>query len=1015
MPPRSTTVTFGFGLRDRVDPKFAPFGVLKVGKNLRVRKDGRLGVRRGFWPLVRETVNGQLYANDLHEYRGRLLALGSDADDAYPTDLFEYTGTPAASPWRGCDPTGTRVVLNPFTNLREVAGTPLPGDGITSFDAAIGGGLICYVYNVGQNLFDAYAMVVDAATDQVIHFQQLNTFSLSRARVVYSGGTFYVAGLNGPANIYVYSFTPGTSTAFSVFLIDSSPNGVTAFDMCAVSNATTGRVAVGIDRNALDLTVKVYNASAVQVGTTCTVTGTSTIHLAMDADQADNTINLYTVETATTGRLRTFNFSGTLLDGPTATTSGPLGGICRLPAASGFNEHVAVCVNDGSSNVVVQFFDVDAHTVSDSVTIQQAILTTKPISGQSANQNMAVAFGALVGTDLTALTGLTNALFFATPDGAHMSTRDLLTAVRQNVVSTVTMSRDEDTGIVCWPARRDSGAGTCPAISTVDFQSNDRRQSAPFGGLLYFAGATPAVYDGRFPVPLNFGETPGIVSLTPSTSSGSLASSATYTYVVHWEYVLADGSVVVGPVSSPLQAATGSGDHRITAVVTTPHTLAIALGDALYGANVVAVLSRTTWENTARIEQSTFRRGNVEPVSVGMANYGEPLSITDQVSDTALADEAAVYTQGSRGPVSAPLQHFAPLACSYLTATEARLLTGGLARSADVQVSKAAFIGEAFEFNPLSQYFSTVSGPVRGVRNIDGAKLVFTSDRIYVIAGDGPNDIGEGALDYPREIPTPSGLSNPWSFLDAPDGLWFQLDDTKLFRIPRGGGAPTWEGIDVQDTLLEYPEIVGAAKCQTDNVAVFACNRSGGGARLIVRDFRTEQWFVDEVQLDGATRIDSITTWGSTIAYSASGKVFYQEHPLGLWDVDSPSSGSTLFIETQARTHPLYPFGLGGYGQIYECLLTVEWLSACVIECRVSYDDGVNFTTLASFDLSTGTPGQTIQRKWTLPQDITSSVVFEFTVTQSGSSLGEGVAFNGFDLLFEAEAGLRELSADEMA
>ncbi len=100
-------------------------------------------------------------------------------------------------------------------------------------------------------------------------------------------------------------------------------------------------------------------------------------------------------------------------------------------------------------------------------------------------------------------------------------------------------------------------------------------------------------------------------------------------------------------------------------------------------------------------------------------------------------------------------------------------------------------------------------------------------------------------------------------------------------------------------------------------------------------------------------------------------------------------------------------------------LLTGEFRGDCLLECQVSYDDGLTFTALTSFDLleSDGlVPGQTIQRRWAMPQDITSSLVVEFSITQGQAAAPtEGFVFNQFDLLVEAEDGLRELNPAEMA
>jgi hypothetical protein len=1019
--PKKVSVTYAFGRRDRVEPKLAPFGVLKTGRNLRIRKDGRLGARDGYQALDMGTAGNDLVAHDLHEYRGRLLALGSTTGAGYPTVLFEFVNQETTGiSWLGNDHLFTRVTLNPFRNLREVAGVPQLDDGVALCDAAAGGGYVCLVYANGLIGIDrTFAIIVDAATDQTIHQEELTEFSaqgtVGRLRVIYTAGTFYVAAGFGSANpaVRIRQFTVGVDTAFSSFATVSGGGAAptTALDICGVTNPGTARLVVALDTGATgDLRLFVFNGAGTQLGSTIAVAGINTRHVSIEADQTDNTINVFTVETATDGRLRTFNFAGTLLDGPTTTTSGATGFICRLPAQVGFAEHVAVAVNDANSAAVVEFRDIDTHALTASTTVNRAVCASRLLSGQSPGQSMAVVFSALVGADLTTFEGATNALFFVTDDVAHMSSRDVLTGERRGPVN---LSRDTNTGEVCWVALRDPGVNIAmPVVTLLDFQSSDRVQSAQFGGLLYFAGATPTVYDGRFPVGLNFNERPAIISATPSNGLGSLAPSAAYKYVVHWEYTLADGSVIVGPVSAPFDATTGAGQDTMTVVVTTPHTVSVALGDTLLGATVSAALFRTGWNSVASIPGSVFNRCATQPVAVGMANYGALLSITDTTSDADIADEEIVYTQDGRGPISAPLQHEAPLSCEHIAATEARLLTGGLTQASLMQISKGAYLDEALEFNQLDVYFAKLTDDVRGVASLDSVKLAFTSDAVFALGGDGPDDIGVGTLSAPVEIPAPGGLKTPWSFLKAPDGLWFQLDDSKLFRMPRGGGAPTWEGIDVHDTLIEYPVITGACKHRGDSAGIFACsNVSGTDARFLVRDFRTEQWFEDEPLLgtDGAG-IEAITSFGDGIAYLSFGLVFHQV-------VGSFTDGAGTFISTYARTHPLYPFGVGGYGQIYELLLTGEYRDACLLECRVSYDDGLTFTGLESFNLEDLTPGQTIQRKWTLPQDITSSVVIEFATSEALGGRGptEGFVFNQVDLLVGPEDGLRELTPDEMA
>lgn len=1149
MPASKVPVTFAFGRRDRIDPKLAPLGVLKVGKNLRVRKDGRLGMRDGYTPISMVTANGALVAYDLHEYRGRLCASGSDTADGFPVDVFEYLGM-APNLWRGSDRFGRRVALNPFSNLREVAGIPQPNGGVTSFDAAATGGYVCLVF-VPTTVGGLLAVIVDAATDQVVHFEDLtrvggpfssDTGKPFSPRVIGIGSTFYVAAWFGAtSHVVVGSFIVGTSSVWTPFYSSGTVTGVTSLDLCPVTNPTTARLILAFDRGNQDLDVRIFNTLGTQVGATITVSGTLTNKIAIEADQTDNTINLFTVESPSNTRLRTFNFAGSLLTGPTTLTNGFNGSICRLPALGTLGESVAVAVDTSdlsaasTCNVAVTVYNQDTHAAGSTFTVYDAALRTRLFAAQSARQPAAVLFGALVAPGLPSYDQATNALFFAAPDVAHVVFRDYVSATNHALVN---LSRDTSTGALCWPALFDPGVDvSMPVVSLVDIFNTERRQGVVFGGLYYEAGAALSVYDGRFPAELGFGEAPGIISATPSHSatydvvatitgavvgtgalqltsrdliffvddgtgspgevripftfamtaavaaaliaftasgvltasvvsgalvvstvatavtltltSGSAAASlgfgalvgrtfygtsalqpgATYYYTVHFETVLSDKSLMLGPPSvggaagddfARAHAVTLTGNQNIvTLVVTTPHSARVAMGDAVFGGDITAVLSRTEWSPSAETAGSVFRRCVAQRVPVGIASYGALLTIIDNVSDTALGDNEALYTQASRGALSGPLEQNAPQPSRLVAATESRLITAGLGHEFLVQVSRDAFLGEAFSFSDFSQFFSQVAGPVIGVRSLDSARLVFTADRIYAVTGAGPDDVGGGGFDPPVEIPTPSGLSNAWSFLEGPDGLWFQLDDTKLFRIPRGGGAPTWEGVDVEDTLQDFPIIVGTAKHKRDNTAVFACcSAVSSDVRFLVRDFRTENWFEDTVPLGddspvGGHGVDAITSYGETLAYASAGTVFVQSAG------DYLDGASGAFIETQARTHPLYPFGVGGYGQIYDLLLTGEYRGDCRLECRVSYDDGLAFAALTSFDLlaSDGlVAGQTIQRRWAMPQDITSSLVVEFTITQgSGVESSEGFVFNQFDLLVEAEDGLRELRPDEMA
>jgi hypothetical protein len=253
-----------------------------------------------------------------------------------------------------------------------------------------------------------------------------------------------------------------------------------------------------------------------------------------------------------------------------------------------------------------------------------------------------------------------------------------------------------------------------------------------------------------------------------------------------------------------------------------------------YGPDITEVISRTVWDGSKGTE---FRRTASDNVTGVGNDYGADSTIEDDTSDASLADEEVVYTQADRGAFSGPLEHDAPQPGKFIAATESRLLNAGSLRRSVFQMSKEAFLGEPFTFSEFSPFFSQVSGAIRGVASLDGARLIFTADDIFAFSGDGPDDLGGGAIGRAQDIPTPSGLEDWRSLLKAHDGLYFQLDDEKIYRLPRGGGAPEWIGIDVMDTLTSYPVITGAAKCRRDDYD-----------RVCVRKSRLIRWAAARAQ-----------------------------------------------------------------------------------------------------------------------------------------------------------------------
>jgi hypothetical protein len=1014
---RVVNIPLSLGRADRVDPKVAPLGVLAVAKNLRVRKDGRLASRTGYQPLSMADSGGTtMVAYDLHEFsNGRLCAFGASQGEGHPVDVYEYTGQ-ASNPWRFTEQSGTRrPTLTPLTLPRQVCGVPQPSQGIDAVDCASGAGYVCAIYAPSGGTL-VHVQIVRESDDQVIFARKLTVENWSKARVCFAGTRFFFLGVDASSGaIELGSFVPGTSSSISVIatVVASGFTSASTLEIEAVANPTNSAVVlcysnVGASET---VTVKRYSTVGVQQGSTLTLaTQVRPFNLAIEADEADNTVNLLVSQhdgsgVATSVNLRTYNFSNSLLDGPTACNTGYRATLCRLPARTGWAEHVAVVSSaiSSSGDLVVEWRDQDTHASSGSTTIHNAMLATAMVSAATDGQQSGVVFGGFVGTTFDE--DETNAIFYASLTTVHMATRDLRNSARnaEDFYAPLGLSLDTSTGRVAWCSVYFTGLSTESfTVTTLRLNGTERRQSASAGGLLYLAGAPVQVYDGHMATEAGFNEVPGIKSITQDTG-GSLVQLATYTYVEVWEYTLPDGTFYESPPSPPVSVTlTGSNDE---AVVTGygPHSTRVAQGDGVYGAQVTGVLYRSVWDAVNNSQSSDLHEvQRFECPAAVLSDYGADIVIRDTLSDTAAATRPVLYTQGG------PVEHNAPEMASYISASSARLSVAGLARTNEFQESKEQELDEAVNFSGLSSFIGRAPAPINGILSLDGIRLLFTRTDLFTVAGDGPESDASGALPQPVDLASPGGLRDWRSLLRAPDGVWFQLDDSKLYRLPRGSGTPEWLGVDVQDTLVTYPVVTGAARCRQDDTIVFACENTGSSdARIVARSLRTGIWTEDSPPLQSSQGIEALCSFGDLVAY-VSGGVVYRQHPTGFADATS------TVIPTVVKTHPLYPFELGGYGTMHEVLLTGEYRSAGTLALRVSVDDGVNFSTYDSFTLSGLTVGQTVQRKWALQQMDTTSVVFEWTFTPS--SAGEGfIAHHAALLVDDQPRELRQLNPDEQA
>ena len=987
MAKRLIEVPFIRGQDEGVDSKLlsevAPKGTLARAVNVRLRKDGRLGMRRDYDSLSMTSTAGTLVASDVLNFDGRLCALGDSLGRDYPSDIYEFVN--GSVPWVGSEADGDRR-LSFATGLRDIGRLPATGTTCLAVDVSAAGGWVCMVLSDATQSF----VTVFRADNGAKLLVERSTAVLFRPRVVAISGVFYIGGLTSAGTaVDLRSFNPASNTATQVVSTPFAAGAaVVAWDM--TTNTAGTELIMGVARSTPTSEIRRVNTS----GTTLqTITGPATLFDFVSVWNDGTRIHLLDVPNATKViRLSTYLVAGGALEnGPTTLYSSAT--TVQQPSFVQRSSTVLRPTSQlDSNNLTIAYQDVTiaTHGLGGTITTWRAShLTTKAFGFLSASSglNDPLVGGRFISVDLSNFLALIPNQPLAAKD--HYIGGGSLTQLPH-------IGRDSSTGRYYWAnITQDTDGISSPVVTEFSAASNARIQSASLGGHLYLALAAATVYDGREAVESGFLDTPVIISAVGSNGAGTLTGGATYSIAVVWEKLDALGALHTSTPSEVSQVALGVSDDTITVTVTTPHS---TRRNATHS-NFAATVSAVAYCSVANGDQ--LHRATV--TSTGSTFLGNTVTLTILGPDTTLETQGVLYTQGERGALSGPLPFETALPCRYVWASKERLFIGGLPYAAQVQESRPLFPNEPIQWSLGLGFFALVRGDVTAVAILDERRFVFTREEIFTVPGEGIDDNGNGVFGPPQKLPSETGCIDWRSLCEIGAGLLFQGDSDKIYLLPRGGVAPVWIGQPVRDTLAAYPVITSASFCRGDQTVAFTCVNTGGtDGRILVYDTRAQTWYVDE-PLTAETYRSSCAVDGRLHYVNGSGTVRRQQ----------TSETPTTFIPMTLEGSDLYPAGRNGWAQIYEASVLCEFRGNFVLTLAYSLDGGSTYTTHArTYSVSGLSVGARVRRTWKLGPYQAESIRLRFTATALSGAATAGCTWHSYGVLFEATEGLARMPAD---
>lgn len=483
------------------------------------------------------------------------------------------------------------------------------------------------------------------------------------------------------------------------------------------------------------------------------------------------------------------------------------------------------------------------------------------------------------------------------------------------------------------------------------------------GGVTYIPGGLVYADDGQncraavFPryieqpslAPGNFGSTPPW-NMTPSK---------TYGYRIVLKRQDSAGRIMRSAGSVPVQTTLGPSHNGVAITIPNPY-----LNWTDFRAYNVAEIYRVgPIENGATLYNLV--------ATVPLSNHsGDTFGLNDGMSDATAATQEVAYFTGNVE------ENIAPPATSLLEVNGDRVWVVNAEDPTELWPSKQSKTGYVVGFTPdfAFRVDGDGRGPITALGSMDGRLIVFKDGAIWVVSGDGPNDVDQGSFSAPqlasRDVGVPAGLAR--SVVSVPDGLMFQ-SARGIYLLDRGLGL-TYIGAPVEAYTLAA-NVVDASQVRGTTQVRFVM----ASGRTLVWDFQAKTWSTFLLPTGGSSIVACVDANAGWYVVTADGK-------LRLEVAGATSDDGAAIVPVISLPHLNFA-GLSGYQRVRSLDLLLDVVGACAL----SVDAEFNYSgalTGAPRTISLAAGAGTVQVEYLPPDGMAKCTAMRPVITVSGAPTG---------------------------
>lgn len=470
---------------------------------------------------------------------------------------------------------------------------------------------------------------------------------------------------------------------------------------------------------------------------------------------------------------------------------------------------------------------------------------------------------------------------------------------------------------------------------TLDFNHAHSHRGAQVGRTLYIGGGFLWQYDGQGAVEAGFHIYPENVTSATATTGGSMAAGV-YNYRVYWEWTNAKGERELSTTYSAVAV-------DISASATSTNTITLTIPTLAQTAKTsprpeVSIAVYRTEANPTE-DAPFYRVSSPDPSASGNNGYKKNDPTSDTVTFTDAYADASIISQELDYQNTGELDNVSPLGGHIIAAGENRIFLAGFEDPNLILYSKLHYSGEAVSFNDANTAEADEEGgPITGLAMLNESLVIFKRRRIYILVGEGPNNLGIGQFNPISLVTSDAGCTNQRSIVTTPRGLMFQSE--KGIYLLTQQLSLEYVGSDVE---AYNSQTYVAATLLGDTNQVRFLTSSG---KSLIYDYLFGQWgtFTNHEGV-GATIWRNPTTDKDVYCYVTSSGQVRQESTTAFQDVNVP-------YKLRMETAWIRVSALQGFQRVRRATVLGEFKSDHDLKMEVAYNYEPVYTAIGPWDVA---------------------------------------------------------------